>query len=1486
MTKKIPSILLTLIGLTLFAWGAYTFYERFLCPMRIGVMTQQGDAEWLAYKEAAAGTAYSVHRITKEEMAAAPLENYDILFLRGMGWQPTDEEIANVEKAKARGTAVYVAASTRKSTSDLNNLPEETQKKIGEYLSEGDVENLRSMFRYIARELKGHRVTVPEVVKKPKQGYFHLEAKLYEKLEDYEKHLDALYPNLPKNAPRIVLTGVFLNAYDTLERKAVNELIEQLASKGMRVYCVMGFGGLQMLEDCKPDAAVLFPMGRMAGKDQAIELLSRLNIPCFDAINLMEQKNAWLAEPTAMSGGYMGQAVVMPELDGIIEPTAVAAMETNEEGITLRMPISSRIDMLARRISNWIKLKRMPNGDKKVAVVYYKAPGHSALAASGMETIDSLYNTLCRMKEEGYHLGENFPASAAELGELLQQQGRTIGQWAVGTMEEFIETGHPEFVPAEDYMKWLESDVPEENRKALFTLWGNAPGKQMTIQKDGRPYLLVTRVRLGNVVLMPQPSTAIIGDDADDAETTDAQRSDEMTAVHGTDQAPPHFYLGAYLWVRHGFKADALMHFGTHGSLEFTKGKSAVLSDNCWPTILIGDLPHVYPYIINNIGEAMVAKRRSSAVMVTHLTPPFTKSELYGDLDQLRTKLLDYNTVEGDSLKEEILKSVTELVRANDLFKEIGYRVNPPEAENENFRLPEDKLEVLEEYLEEVQYADITDGLHVIGREWSEPQVQDTVRAMLGDRGTAQINDVRASGKINGIPKENAEALSWFIREVTAGNITREQVMTVEKKPEEENEKEKIPENGERKEPLEQKPETGGISEELKESGKTDTEKPKDATEEKKSGAAPPESGMGNLRPDGKGNGTEGMTDMMRNMGKNMSEEDREKMREMMRKRVGEGGGGMPGTMPQGMKNMPQTGGGEMAEMMRGMMSAPSLEPKNEEPEDKPLALFDAVDRYSRDLKGSIPGELDTVMAALGGGYVKPSSGGDPIINPDAVPTGRNMASVNIEQTPTEEAYQIAKKLTDEIIEDYRNTHDGAYPRRIACTFWGGEYIRTRGVVLAQGLYLMGLRLRRDSRNVVYDVEVIPSEELGRPRIDIVVQTSGQFRDAAGSRIELLDKAVIKVSELPEEKHPNFVKQNSQETELTLKKQGVSASQAREYSTARIFGSPTGNYGTGIMGNISRSETDESGEVADRYIQNMGGMYRSGKVWGVPVQGLFEAQLQGTDLMIQSRSSNTWGPLSLDHVYEFNTLALAVREKTGTDPGVWFSDLRNSSRPRAVTAMAAIREEARTTMWNPKYIKGLQNEGASGAAALVEPVRNMQGWNYIQPDTIDASLWDETYRVYVEDKHNLDMKAYFEEKSPYALQDLTAVMLETIRKGMWQPSDEVMQNLAALHIEMVEKHGAGCSAETCGNAKLHAFLGTQAAGNVSLEAYQSALAKVLESRLSAGEKPEVEGMKLEETTITLQADQSVTASAPFFLSILVLLLSGMLFGGFLIFRKP
>lgn len=479
------------------------------------------------------------------------------------------------------------------------------------------------------------------------------------------------------------------------------------------------------------------------------------------------------------------------------------------------------------------------------------------------------------------------------------------------------------------------------------------------------------------------------------------------------------------------------------------------------------------------------------------------------------------------------------------------------------------------------------------------------------------------------------------------------------------------------------------------------------------------------------------------------------------------------------------------------------------------MDAIESVQRNAANLKSSPASELQELVAALNAEYIAPSGGGDPLVNPSSVPTGRNPYSINAEQTPSPEAWQVAKKLVDQMLSAHRTSHADQYPRQVAISFWGGEFIRGKGTEIAQALYLMGMRPVWNSRGVVYDVEVIPSAELNRPRVDVLVQTSGQFRDAAASRIALLDKAVQIASALEPDDQPNYVRDGTEETELALKAKGVSAKDARDFATARVFGSASNSgYGTGIMGMVEKGDTwRDASQVARQYINNMSGVYRDGDRWGTVLPGLLEAQMQGVDAVVHPRSSNTWGPLSLDHVYEYmGGITLAVRETTGNDPTGYFSDLRQPGRAKVTTSVGAIREEGRTSLWNPKFIQGLQREGPSAAASLAETVRNMYGWNVMQPAAIGHDMWDETYRVYIEDKHRLDMREYFERRNPYALQDMTAVMLETARKGYWQPDStdcgnwrSCTRNLLPATVRPAPmKHAVTRPFESfCGNSSMH-----------------------------------------------------------------------------------
>ena len=376
---------------------------------------------------------------------------------------------------------------------------------------------------------------------------------------------------------------------------------------------------------------------------------------------------------------------------------------------------------------------------------------------------------------------------------------------------------------------------------------------------------------------------------------------------------------------------------------------------------------------------------------------------------------------------------------------------------------------------------------------------------------------------------------------------------------------------------------------------------------------------------------------------------------------------------------------------------------------------------------------------------------------------------------------------------------------------------------------------------------------MGRPRIDVVVQTSGQLRDLAASRLFLINRAVEMAAAAKNDEFQNMVADGVVEAERSLIEKGLTPKDAREMAAFRVFGGMNGGYGTGIQGMVEAGDRWESEEeIANTYLNNMGAYYGSEKNWEVFKQFAFEAALTRTDAVIQPRQSNTWGALSLDHVYEFmGGMNLAVRNVTGKDPDAYLSDYRNRNNVRMQEVKEAIGVESRTTIFNPNYIREKMKGEASSAGSFAEIIRNTYGWNVMKPKAIDKEMWDEIYNVYVKDKFNMGMQKYFEDQNPAALQEITAVMMETARKGMWKASKEQLADIAKLHTELVEKYNPACSGFVCDNAKLREFIASNTTAQ-SAQTYKEKIQDVREKVAESADKGMV--MKKQEMN-SAEADQ-------------------------------
>lgn len=1377
--------------------------------------------------------------ISLEDVDAENIENigkYDLVLINAMGLKITEAQRAEVKKLAEKGLPV-MALSVTNPANDICSLDTATAARIVAYMDNGGRENYRNLLRYVRKHIDKKILLAPEAEaprEHPSSLLYHLDPKNpdaeelgFNSVREYEAFLqkNGLFK---KDAPRIIVTGIMGQPF---------ELVAELERQNFVVYHVddaQEFIAGAHIDSVSPSAMINMAHGRLG--DDVVAYLLRQNIPFFAPINVQSERDKWENSKQGLSGGYLSQTVGMPELDGALLPYAVFAHKRDKEGLLQVHAMPDRVKDFATTIRHYVALKSKKNADKRIAVVYYKGPGQSALVAQGMEVVPSLYNFLVRLRSEGYNVS-GLPASAAELGRLIQARGGLLGTYDVGKMQDFLRKGKPEMVTRSQFESWVKESLPAEDYKAVEKAYGAFPGKYLSTE-DGR--LGIPRLRFGNVVIMPQPAAAI--------------GNDEFKIAHGVDAVPPHLYLASYLWAQHGFKADALIHFGTHGSLEFTPRKQVALSTHDWADRLVGTMPHFYLYSIANVGEAMIAKRRSYGAIQSYLTAPFMESNLRSTYRDLDKAIQHYNALlwaaastqqaAGKSAKAPTLnaRQQAEVNKASLAVKALTIQMGIHRSLGlDSVRTrpySEADIERIEHFAEELSNEKINGRPYVLGEVYTPAHIESSVYAMSTD--LIAYSQLAIDKLQHRVPADFERRAALFTQKYLVparqlvGRLLHQEGMVSDQTicqvaritPQQLNEAREVyaaltqPHGGMMAAMMAKGGQKGGMpamkgkmpaghlgamkghpGQKMGTAAKTVADSSvKSADKGKKPASA------------GHPHGASGMShgQMPPAMAAAMAQQAK---------------GGKPAAMghPTTAKGQPNAvkGGGSRAEKMARMRAAMAAMSKQPEYTKEQKAMAYAVAEVERTLRNvqnyryallqSPEKELNTLMRSLSGGYTAPSAGGDPIANPNSLPSGRNLYSINAEATPTESAWEKGKQLARNTIEEYRRRHHDSIPRKVSYTFWSSEFIETEGATLAQAFYMLGVEPLRDAFGRVNDLRLIPSKELGRPRIDVVVQTSGQLRDLAASRLFLLQKAVEMAAEAKDDKFENQVASGVVESERLLIEKGISPKEARAWAARRIFGGVNGNYGTGIQEVAMASDkwTDRK-QIAEAYLNNMGAFYGDQKQWEDHQSKAFEAALTRTDVVIQPRQNNTWGALSLDHVFEFmGGMNLTVRQVTGKEPDAYLADYRNHNHMRMQEVKEAIGVESRTSMFNPTYLKEQMKGGEGAAAGLEELVQNTFGWEVMKPEAIDNEMWDEIFDTYVKDKHNLGMREYFERVSPAALQGISAIMLESARKGMWKASPDKVKALAKLHTELVAKYDAAGTEFVNDNQKLQQFIASK-----------------------------------------------------------------------------
>ena len=1002
------------------------------------------------------------------------------------------------------------------------NLDRETAGRLSAYYDAGGEGNLVNMMRYISVwKNGGDRAAVPAAVPLPKTGYYHPDAPgPFATLEDYLVWGEGRWR---KGSP-VMAVAMSTSYISNAQTKVMDAVAEKLEKAG-GIPLLFWFnwrqadGLKQMIGQAKP--VMLVNMTHMLSGEARKKEFVDLDIPVVMGLTHRGgSPDDWREDPQGVEMRTVASLMATPEGWGMSDPLVLGAVEDGDP-----VPIAEQVDLLVGRFMKIAKLRQTVPGERDVALLFWNSPGgEKNLSASNLNVPESIENIMLNMKNAGYDLD---PQSENEIIE--KAQAMLAGYYRPETLDGLLEKGWAVSMPVRRYRAWLES-IPGRISGEMTGYWGE-PEDHWSVRKiDGEAQFVIPLVRTGRFLFTPQPP-----------------RADKVgESTHDLKQPPGHFYMAFYLYLREVFGSDAIIHLGTHGTQEWTPGKDRGLWAYDYPNLAVGNVPVFYPYIQDNIGEAIQAKRRGRAVTVSHQTPAFAPSGFYDELLDMHDLIHQYKQLEEGAVQRETAERLIGLVLEASLEKDLGWNEEKIRSGFDGF------IPVLHDHLHQLARTAIPMGLHSFGEPASPEHRISTVMQQLGDDYYAALG-----------------------------------------------------------------------------------------------------------------------LDLSEQFGDSFDELYQNEAYLFLKKYV------------DGTADVEAIGNPELREMIeQGLTSERHL---------------------ARD------GEMEALLAGLDGRFIRPGVGGDPVRNPQST-SGTNLYAFEPDKVPAKAAYEAAGEAFEELVKNYRAEHDGAWPDKLAFSLWSSETIRTLGIMEGQVMHALGVRPVWDAGGRVVDLEIIPAEELGRPRVDAVLQMTSVYRDQFDSIMRLVAGAIEELSLLEQE--DNAVAVNSARIVLQLEKAGMSPEEARRFAAIRIFSNPPGDYGSGVT-QVAMDPTswDDDGILAETFFNSQSHAYGT-KDWGTPVRNmaLFEKQLEGVDAAILSRSTNLHGLLSTDHPFEYlGGLSAASRAVNGESPDLIVSDYRGK-KPKMAQASAFLSNELRVRYQNPQWIGAMKEEGYAGTVNMLKVMNNLFGW--------------------------------------------------------------------------------------------------------------------------------------------------------------------------------
>ncbi len=1135
-----------------------------------------------------------------------------------------------------------------------------------QYWLGGSAENLENFLlmlsdRYVLPDKKiagapdANSFTYEQPVTYPDMGIWHpLAPVMFEDIKEYLNWYNARsdIPEISRN-PNAPCVGIVLQRTHLVTGDEAHyvSIVQELEYRGAKVIPVFA-GGLDFskpvaeyfFDPLNPDEALVDSVVSLTGfalvggparqdHPKAIEALQRLNRPYMVSLPLVFQTTEeWEASDLGLHPIQVALQMAIPELDGAIEPIIMSG----RDGMTGRaITLQDRVEAISTRALKWARLRCLPRVDKRLAITVFSFPpdkGNVGTAAY-LNVFGSIYRVLEEMKAQGYSV-EDMPESPEALMQAVIHDAQA--QYNSPNLNVAHRMSMAEYESLTPYSERLEEN------------WGPPPGQLNT---DGQN-LLVYGKAFGNVFIGVQPTFGYEGD--------------PMRLLFSRSASPHHGFAAYYTYLEKIWKADAVLHFGTHGSLEFMPGKQMGMSGKCYPDNLIGNTPNLYYYAANNPSEATIAKRRGYAEIISYLTPPAENAGLYKGLKELSELIGSYQTLKEGGRGTPIVNAAIEKARQVNLDKDI---VLPEDASGLSKEERDTLIGKLYIKLMEIESRLLPCGLHVVG----EPPTAEEAIATLVNIASLDRPEEEKKSLQRIISESVGRDIDQIYRSSDLGNLEDVQLL--------------YDINNAVREAV-----AAMVKEQINADGRV--------------------SAKSMLSVFNFGNAKDSWTQAIHDLGYSKVQNE-------------------------------------------------LLKP-----------LFEFLQYCLKQVVAD--NELASLLRALDGEYVLPGPGGDPIRNPDVLPTGKNIHALDPQSIPTSAAVQSAKIVVDRLLDRQRAENDGAYPETIATVLWGTDNIKTYGESLAQMMWFVGVKPVPDSLGRMNKLELISLEELGRPRVDVVINCSGVFRDLFVNQMALLDRAVKMAAEADEPLEMNFVRKHAmaqaEEFGLTLRN-----------AATRIFSNASGSYAANVNLAVENSSWEEEQELRDMYLarksfsfncDNPGMMDES--------RGLLEASLKTADVTFQNLDSSEISLTDVSHYFDSDpTKVVASLRDDGKKPASYVADT-TTANAQVRSLSETVRLDARTKLLNPKWYEGMLANGYEGVRELSNRLVNTMGWS-ATADAVDNWVYEDTNDTFINDP---EMCKRLMDLNPNSFRRMVTTLLEVNGRGYWETSDENIERLQELYEEV------------------------------------------------------------------------------------------------------